>query len=152
MINRLSEINEIINKVHISENKDNEIVKKIKDKFIGTFDEYAFVGSAEKINKGDIIRYVDLGLTKVSIAGIVIDIIYEKNILSQSLKYFVLINKYTHTYWKIVPKSVYIFRSYKLGKLSKRHTEKLINGIKSDDAFWKNIDDYKERFDKGLLE
>lgn len=156
MLNRLDDTKKLVGQVIMAKNKDNEIVKQIKNKFVGTFDEYAYVEFAEKIKKGDIIRYVDLGLTKVSVPGIVIDTVYEEHILSRSLKYITLLNTKKHIYWKIIPKKVYIFRSYKLGKMSKIHSNKFIDSLNFGDSLidelHRNIDDYKDRYDKGLLE
>jgi hypothetical protein len=155
MLNRLDDTKKLVSQTTVTQNRDNEIVKQIKDKFVGTFDEYAYVEHAERIKKGDIIRYVDLGLTKVSLPGIVIDTVYEEHILSKSLKYITLLNTIKRTYWKIIPKKVYIFRSYKLGKMSKVHSKKFIDSLNFGDSLidelHKNIDDYKDRYDKGLL-
>lgn len=146
MSNRLNDINNLVNNVKISDNKDAQIIKEIKQKFPTDFEEYSYVVTGTKINRGDIIKYVSLDLKKVSIAGIVIQLNYEDHMLSSSLKNILLLNKNKRIFWQINPKKVYIFRSYKLGKISKKNSE-----INND--FWRQqINSYLQNYENDLLD
>ena len=98
---RLKEISDLIDNIKPIEtkNRDNEIIKQIKNKFVGIFDEYSYI-EGNKINTGDIIRYVDLGLTKVSIPGIVMELHYDDQLLSTNLDNILLFNKNKKTFWR----------------------------------------------------
>ena len=145
---RLKEISDLIDNIKPIEtkNRDNEIIKQIKNKFVGIFDEYSYI-EGNKINTGDIIRYVDLGLTKVSIPGIVMELHYDDQLLSTNLDNILLFNKNKKTFWRISPKSVYIFRSYKLGKMSKKYSLQLTSKF-----FENELNEYKALYNNGLLD
>jgi hypothetical protein len=142
---RLKNINEIIKKSTNINRSNDEIVEKIMKKFFDILEEYSFK-PAEKIMVGDIIKYVDLNLEKVSIYGIVMKINYNETIMDKSLKSFDLFNNITQTYWKVNPKKVYIFKSYKLGEHSKRRT------LKANLFLMEEIENYKKSFDQNNIE
>jgi hypothetical protein len=88
----------------------NKIIEKIKLKH-EILDKYKFISEPEQLTKGDFIRYVDLGNTKLSFPYIISEIIYD--ISPSNIKHITniaIFNSKYKTYIKINPKKYYIFK------------------------------------------
>lgn len=100
---RLKDINRILSK-YIELDIPDYIIHKINKKFKST-KYYKFIRT-EEIEKGMIIRYVDLSINKISTSGIVVNISDTSN---KKNGIITLYNPSDVIYWKINPDKYYIF-------------------------------------------
>ena len=119
MDKRLSEINNLINNVKNVRTKQDVIPEDIKKK---TIQKYPYLKSyktitADKIKMGDVIRYLNLNLEKISIACIVVDITYvssiDPQINNKKISKILLTNidSKHKIFWSINPAKYYIFKN-----------------------------------------
>jgi hypothetical protein len=80
-----------------------EIRKKMKQL------KYSKYIEMDKIEVGNIIRFVELSGEKVLLPGIITNIIYEDDMI----KYFIVHNNFKNIFWKINPKKYYAFMMIK---------------------------------------
>ncbi len=123
MEDRLKEIRNLIDKLNIDteEQKDtNDIVINMILKKYKVLENYNYVYE-NKIRTGDIIKYVNIDLKKISICGLVVDIIYNDKYNKKVISHMLLYNKYKKIIWSIAPKKYYIFKSKKLGIYNKNN-------------------------------
>ena len=123
MEDRLKEIRNLIGKLNIDtdEQKDNNdiIINMILKKY-KVLENYDYV-YANKIKKGDIIKYVNIDLKKISVCGLVVHIAYNDEYNKKFISYILLYNKYKNIIWSIAPKKYYIFKSKKIGIYNKNN-------------------------------
>lgn len=100
---RLNDINFFLNKIDEPDIKDN-IIKKINKRFPKT-KYYTFI-RPEELYEGMIIKTVSLDLTKMNIAGKILEINKENG----SIVSVVLFNGYKVIKWTIKPQKYYIFK------------------------------------------
>jgi len=123
MEDRLKEIRNLIRKLNIDteEQKDtNEIVIDMILKKYKVLENYNYVNE-NRIKKGDIIKYVNIDLKKISVCGLVVDIVYNDDFNKKVITYILLYNKYKNIIWNIAPKKYYIFKSKKIGIYNKNN-------------------------------
>ena len=111
MSDKMSEIDLILKNMNIDENQKTnpDIVNKIKDTF-PILQTYTFK-TANKLRPGQVIRYVDLNLNKVSIYGIILKVNYYNSFYTDtpSVKSLFLLNRVKNITWHVDPTKVYIF-------------------------------------------
>ena len=98
-------------------NNTEKIVNKIKQKY-KILKYYDYITTDYKIKKGDIIKYIDLELKKLSVCGLVIDISYIDDYNKKKILSYHLYNPYKKIFWYISPKKYYLFRSQKRGHIN----------------------------------
>lgn len=109
MNDRLNKIDNLVSQLNNNEtyNENSKIVKDIKKKY-KELKSYTYkLESQVFIN--DIIRYVNLDLSKLSITGLVVKIHRNKN--NTGVKSYLLYNRFKDIYWSLNPKKVYIYVS-----------------------------------------
>jgi hypothetical protein len=123
MDKRSNRIDELIGKtknIHNKEIKEKHItyneILSIKSEFPKLFN-CDYIRSHE-VNIGEIIRYVDLDKTKMSVEGIIIDINYYSELNEGKIKTIMLYNRIKKNVWKIYPKNVYMFKVHRKGKIA----------------------------------
>lgn len=100
-------------------------INEIYNKFPKLKYKFEYV-KPEHVQKGDIIRYVDLNYNKLSMSGVVVKITY-KNTYFKEFKSFLLFNRIKNVFWKIKPKKYYLFVSLNNGNVEMRNVaEKLL--------------------------
>jgi hypothetical protein len=103
-------------------------IKKKKDLIEQAIEKYKSLQEqkyikSEELYKGDIIRYVDLNLDKLSASCIIIDIEYYRSLdestTVKSIKNIIVKNNYNEKYWKFKPQKYLIFKYLSQDKLKK---------------------------------
>lgn len=109
-------MHKLVNMLDINNDKtdrDEKYVLEMQKNF-SRLKNYVF-GYPENVLCGDIIAYIDLNFKKLSIPGLVVDIIYDEHLDGQSVRTLLLYSNYKKKCWKINPKKVYVFISLKTG-------------------------------------
>jgi hypothetical protein len=144
MENRLNKINKMISLLKTDENEINKnkniIIDKLKKKY-KILKYYDYI-ETQNVKLGDILKYNDLELNKLSICGLVVHIYYIDEYNKKQISRFLLFNIYKNIFWVISPKKYYLFRSEKSGRFKNTFNDYLNDIILED-----NINKYKQILD-----
>jgi hypothetical protein len=131
LIKKTKNVNNTKQKKKISDT----ILSKIKEKF-KTLRHYEYKSEAN-VKIGEMLRHVDINVTKLSIIGIVRKIEHFSELNEQSdVKTIYLYSPFTKTSWKINPNKYYLFKVHKPTK-----DDKFLDGL---------YDDYADQIEKYL--